>query len=321
VSRPVDPDEVVEPLLEGYADATTTDHHVNPDAMLEAEEAASLSPTPRRRRRRGVLFWAALAWIVVIILAAVFAGLLPLPGYGKPVGPPRMAPFQQWGNGLALGTDTFGRSNLSRIVYGARNSLLIAVFAALIGVSIGGFVGLVSGYLRGWTDRLSSFAVDTLLAFPPLVLLLTFTAVLQPKASTELIALSVLVIPTFVRLERAAAMSWSQRPFVLAARSYGTKELRIAVRHVLPNSALTLVTFIPTVIGALIIAEGSLSFLGLGIPSPAPSWGGMIADGKAALRTAPSVVFVPAVVVFLTVLSFNIIGETVRARLDTRARS
>lgn len=298
-----------------------TDHHVNPDSLFELEEAASESPAALRRRPRRVFFWVAVVWVVIIVLAAVLADVLPIPSVGLEVGPPRMGPFQQWGNGLILGTDAFGRSNLSRIVFGARNSLLIGAFAAVIGLAIGGFVGLVSGYLRGWTDRLSSFAVDTLLAFPPLVLLLTFTAVLQPKASTELIALTVLVIPTFVRLERAAAISWSQRPFVIAARSYGTKELRIAIRHVLPNSMITLVTFIPTVIAALIIAEGSLSFLGLGIPSPAASWGGMIADGKSSLRTAPSVVFVPAAVVFMSVLAFNVIGENVRSRIETKARS
>jgi peptide/nickel transport system permease protein len=153
------------------------------------------------------------------------------------------------------------------------------------------------------------------------VLLLTFTAVLGTKVSTVLLALSVLIIPTFVRLERGAAMSWAERPFVLAARSYGTPDLRIAVRHVLPNSAMTLITYLPTVISALIVAEGSLSFLGLGIPSPTPSWGVMIAEGRSSLRTDPSVVFVPATVVFLTVFAFNVIGENVRGRLDSRSRS
>ena len=150
--------------------------------------------------------------------------------------------------------------------------------------------------------------------------LLTITAVLTPKLSTLLIGLSVIIIPTFVRLERAGAMARAERPFVLAARSYGSKDLRIAVRHILPNSVLTLITYIPTVISALIVAEGSLSFLGLGLPPPTPSWGGMIAEGKTSLRIEPSVVFVPAAFVFLTVLAFNIVGEQVRARYDSRDR-
>ncbi len=294
---------------------------VAPDAMLVDETAAEESPTPRRHGRRSVLFWMSAGWIVAIFVASVFADLLPLPGYGEAVGAPRTPPFEQVGDGMVLGTDAFGRSNLSRVIYGARTSMLIGMVATGLGLLVGGFVGLVSGYLRGWTDRGSSFLVDTLLAFPPLVLLLTITAVLEPSPSTVLLGLSILVVPTFVRLERAAAMAWSERPFVLAARSYGTKDLRIALYHILPNSVLTLITYVPTVISALIVAEGSLSFLGLGIPSPTPSWGVMIADGKSSLRTDPSVVFVPAAFVFFTVLAFNIIGEHVRARFESRSRT
>lgn len=291
---------------------TTT---VNTDDMTSPED------TPTRRRPRDLAYKLSLGWVVFIVGAAILAPVLPLPDVGEPVGPARLGPFREFGDGLILGTDNFGRSNLSRAIFGARNSLLIGIVAAIIGLVVGGFVGLVSGYRRGWTDRTSSFVVDTLLAFPPLVLLLTFTAVLGTKVSTVLLALSVLIIPTFVRLERGAAMSWAERPFVLAARSYGTPDLRIAIRHVLPNSAMTLITYMPTVIAALIVAEGSLSFLGLGIPSPTPSWGVMVAEGRSSLRTDPSVVFVPAAFVFLTVLAFNSIGETVRGRLDSRARN
>ena len=297
------------------------DSFVVPDAMLVYETAAEETPTPRRHRRRSVLCWISAGWIVAMFFASVFADLLPLPGYGEAVGVPRSPPFAQVGDGMLLGTDAFGRSNLSRVIYGARTSMLIGMVATGVGLLVGGFVGLVSGYLRGWTDRGSSFLVDTLLAFPPLALLMTITAVLEPSLSTVLLGLSILVVPTFVRLERAAAMASSERPFVLAARSYGTKNLRIALRHILPNSVPTLITYVPTVISALIVAEGSLSFLGLGIPSPTPSWGGMIADGKSSLRTDPSVVFVPAAFVFLTVLAFNIIGEHIRARFESRART
>lgn len=307
--------------LTGVDGALGRDRHLNADALLAAETAAETSPVPAKRAKRHVLFWAAVGWVSGVFLAALFADFLPLPGYGIQAGPPRLGPFQEFGNGLMLGTDAFGRSNLSRVIYGARVSMIVGIVATGVGLFVGGGIGLMSGYLRGWTDRGSSFLVDALLAFPPLVLLMAITAVLQPKVSTILAGLSILVIPTFVRLERAAAMSWSERPFVLAARSYGTKDFRIALRHILPNSALTLITYVPTVISAMIIAEGSLSFLGLGIPSPTPSWGVMIADGKNVLRVSPSVVFVPAAFVFLTVLSFNLIGENVRARFDRRSRS
>lgn len=290
---------------------------VNPDATLARDIAATDSPTPRRRRP--ILVWLAAGWLLLLLAAALLADLLPIPFHADRVGPARLGPFKEFADGQILGTDTFGRSNLSRAVYGARNSMIVGIVAAAMGMFVGGFIGLASGYLRGWTDRVASYLVDTLLAFPPLVLLLAMTAVFRPRISTVLLALSVLVIPTFVRLERAAAMSWAQRPFVLAARAYGTSELRIALRHVLPNSMLTLITFLPTVISAMIVAEGSLSFLGLGIPPPAASWGVMVAEGRSALRQAPNVVFVPAAFVFLTVLAFNIIGEHVRALLESRS--
>lgn len=275
----------------------------------------------RQRSRRPVLVWLAAVWIVLLLLAAIFAGLLPLTSPATAVGKARTPPFKFFDAGRILGTDASGRSNLARAVYGARNSMLIGVLAATIGLVIGGFVGLVSGYLRGWVDRVSSFYVDTMLAFPPLILLIAVSSALGAKVSTVLVALSVLVIPTFIRLQRAAAMSWAQRPFVLAARSYGSGETSIAIRHVLPNSMLTMLSFIPVVISNLIVAEGALSFLGLGIPSPTPSWGVMIADGRRALRTEPSVVFVPAVFVFLTVMSFNVVGEFARSRFESRNRT
>jgi peptide/nickel transport system permease protein len=284
------------------------------------ESAEHRAPAGPPRRRRDIAVWLSVGWIVVVAGAAVVAAWLPLPEVGEPVGPPRTDPFETWGGGLALGTDAFGRSNLSRVIYGARNSLTVAVLATSVGLVVGGSIGLVAGCVRGVPDRISSFAVDVVLSLPPLVLLLAFTAVLGSTISTILLALTILVIPTFVRIHRAAALSWSERPFVLAARSYGASELRTAIRHVLPNSAPTLVTYVPTVISGLIIAEGSLSFLGLGVPPPSPSWGGMIADGRTALRTDPFVVLVPAATVFLTVLSLNLIGDRGRERLHEIAR-
>ncbi len=306
-------------------DPVLTDPHlgesVHTDSTMSGAAAVASSASGRPGRRRRVLFWLAVGWVVLVIFGAVFANVLPLPTQAQRVGPARMPPFHHFAHAEVLGTDTFGRSNLARAIYGTRNSLLIGVTAAVIGLLVGGFVGLAAGYLRGWTDRLSSFVVDTMLAFPALILLLTISAVLGPKPSTVLIALSLLVVPAFVRIERAAALAWSQRPFVLAARSYGCSEVRIAIRHVLPNSILTLISVMPTLIAGLIVAEGALSYLGLGIPSPNASWGVMISEGQGALQTAPAVVFVPAAFVFLTVLSFNIIGEQTRTRLESRGRA
>ena len=161
--------------------------------------------------------------------------------------------------------------------------------------------------------------MDSLLAFPALVVLLALTAILKPQLSTIVLGLSLLSMPAFARLERGSALAWAERPFVLAARSYGTSRLRTAFAHVMPNSAVILVTYMPTIVAALIVAEGSLSFLGLGVPPPTVTWGGMILDGEPNLATAPNQVLVPAAFIFVTVFALNILGERVRGRLDTRA--
>jgi peptide/nickel transport system permease protein len=267
-----------------------------------------------------VMMWVASGWLFLMLIAAVFADLLPVPSYATPVGDARISPFHHFSASLILGTDSFGRSMLSRAIYGARTDLLVSLLACAIGVALGGLLGLVAGYLRGWADRVLSFVVDSALALPPLVFLLTITTVLQPKLSTLVLGLAVLTVPAFARLERGAALAWAERPFVLAARSYGASRTRVAFRQVLPNSFLTIITFAPTVMAGLIVAEGSLGFLGLGLPPPTSSWGTMIADGRDQLRTAPHEVLVPSVFVFLTVMAFNVLGEGVRGRLESRSR-
>lgn len=287
----------------------------------EGIEAAGLPPVrPVKRRRFDVILSIAVGWLALMTIAALFASLLPIAAPNESIGPRLQPAFQELGNSMALGTDAFGRSLLSRAIYGARSSLLVGVSAATIGCLVGGMIGLLAGYMRGRTDRATSFLIDTLLAFPPLVVLLTLTAILRPQMSTIILGLSLLSMPTFARLERGSALVLAERPFVLAARSYGTSRVRTAFAHVLPNSVVTLVTFLPTIIAALIVAEGSLSFLGLGIPPPTVTWGGMILEGKSYLRNSPNQVFVPGAFIFLTVFSFNILGERARGWLDSRRR-
>jgi peptide/nickel transport system permease protein len=160
------------------------------------------------------------------------------------------------------------------------------------------------------------FGTDALLAFPPLVLLLAISSILRPSFGTLLFGLTVLVIPTFARLARANTLNWASREFVLAARNMGASRLRIAFREILPNLAPPILAYLPTVVAALIVAEGSLSFLGLGLPSPTPSWGSMIADGKDFLRTDPDLVLIPAATIFLTIFALNQVGDRARARFD-----
>lgn len=277
-----------------------------------ATEAVVRAPAvPEVRRRHSVLFGIAAAWLGVIVVAAVFAPLLPIQEYEVPIGPPRAAPDGTLG-GL-LGTDGLGRSMLSRVVYGARVSLVVGVVAALSGFVVGSALGLLAGYLRGWVDSVLSYLADALLAFPPLILLLALASALQPSITTLLVALAVLVVPTFMRLARAGTLRWSSYDFVRAATNIGAGPMRVMCRELLPNLLPSVLAYLPVVIASLIVAEGSLSFLGLGIPPPMPSWGGLINDGTEYLATDPLVVLVPAAAIFLTVFALNVVGDRLRS--------
>lgn len=274
---------------------------------------------PRVRRRRSVLVLLSYAWLAVVILAAVLATVLPLPPYDIAVGAPRQLP-RLGSLDLLFGTDQLGRSLLTRGVYGAQVSLLVGTVAGLVGSAVGLVLGMLAGYLRGWFDSLIRLLADAMLAFPPLILLLALSSVLTPSIPTIMIGLTLLVIPTFIRLARANTLTWSAREFVTAARTLGAGRGRILRREILPNLLPSQAAYLPVVMAALIVAEGSLSFLGMGIPPPTPSWGGMISDGKDAIGEYPHLVFVPAVVIFLTVFALNQVGDHLRHRFDRTLR-
>ncbi|MEV0362367.1 ABC transporter permease [Nocardia fusca] len=274
---------------------------------------------PRVRRSRSILVYLSYAWLIVMISAAIFADLLPLASYSIPVGPPRQPP-QLGSLDLLAGTDNLGRSMLSRCVYGAQVSLLIGTVATLIGSTLGTSIGMLGGYFQKRTDAGIRLLSDTMLAFPPLILLMALTAVFTPGLPTLMAGLSLIIIPSFIRLARANTLTWTAREFVLAARNMGAGHGRILGREILPNVLPPLLAYLPIVMAALIVAEGSLSFLGLGIPPPTPSWGGMISDGKDSLATAPHLVFVPAAVIFCTVFALNQAGDHLRGRFDRTMR-
>lgn len=286
------------------------------DRQLQAGESKVDKPVvAQRKKKRSILVAATYLWVGAVILFAALANVLPIADYGVPVGSPRLPP--QFGSiDLLLGTDTFGRSILSRCIYGARVSLLIGVVAGLAGLSIGTILGMTAGYFRGRVDWVLSLLTDAMLAFPPLILLLALTSILTPSVTTILLGLTLVTIPAFMRLARATTISWASREFVRAAKNLGAGHKRILLKEIFPNVVPTLGAFFPIVIATLIVAEGSLSFLGLGIPPPQPSWGGMISDGKAAIATAPHMVLVPATVIFLTVFALNQLGDHLRLRFD-----
>jgi len=270
---------------------------------------------PVRRRLIGGLFIASVIWIALVALGAIFAGLLPIPSPTDMdmLGKRALPSAEHW-----LGNDVLGRDVFSRLIYGGRISLTVGLLAPVLGVTIGGALGMAAGYFRGRLEIFITGGMDVLLAFPPLVFVLAVTAFMGQSVANITLVIGVLGIPAFTRVARAVTLTLTEREFVVAARALGATHTRILLRELLPNVALPLAAFFLLGVAVTIVVEGALSFLGLGVPPPAPSWGSMIAEGRDSLDIAPWLAFLPAGFMFLTVLSFNIIGDTLRALTDPR---
>ena len=269
----------------------------------------------RLKRRRGALL--GLAVVLLFIAMAVFA---PWFGLQDPVatswGAIRKAPSAaHW-----FGTDEIGRDVLSRVVWGTRASLLAGLVSVSISLLLGVPIGLAAGFLGGFADALISRITDAFLACPFLILAIALAAFLGPSLSNAMIAIGVSATPIFVRLARAQVLNVKVEDYIEAARAVGNPPLRIALRHVLPNITPPVIVQATLAIASAVIAEASLSFLGLGQQPPAPSWGSMLNTAKNYVDSAPWMAIWPGVSIFLLVLSFNLLGDGLRDALDPRQR-
>ncbi|MEE9283521.1 MAG: ABC transporter permease [Nitrososphaerales archaeon] len=225
------------------------------------------------------------------------------------------------GEEFIFGSDNFGRDVFSRVVYGARSSLFISIVSVTIGTSIGAVVGTVTAYRGGILDLVSQRLMDTLLGFPSLVLAVILVVTLRPSVSTITIAIAVALIPQIVRLSRARTLSLKEENFVVAARGIGAPSWQVIFRHVLPHSLGPIVSYSFGYVSVALVAESALSFLGLGVPPPLPSWGGMIQEGRIFFEVAPWLIIFPGLTLALTAVSFAILGDLLRDIFDPRERT
>ena len=270
------------------------------------------APLPRRFDVSSVL---AITFLAVVVLASLLAPWVapysPIEqDYAQMLAPPSAAHL--------LGTDDLGRDVFSRLIHGGKASLFGALLAVAVGTLIGVPVGLIAGFRGGWVDDVIGRLLDTLLSFPAIVLAVAITGALGIGLTNGMIAVGVVFSPVLARLARAQAMVVKQELYVDAARSFGATNARILWRHVLPNAVQPLIVQVTLMLAVALLAEASLSFLGLGVQPPWPSWGAMLTRAYHYMEAAPEQMFAPGLAILLTALAFNALGETVRVLLDPR---
>ena len=286
---------------------------------MAAVVADAMELTPQRRAARRLLrrggAMVGLAVVLFFVLVALFA---PWIAPHDPLATSWNAVRQAPGAAYLFGADELGRDVLSRIVWGTRASLLAGVVSVCISVAFGVPIGMLAGYLGGWADALISRLTDAMLACPFLILAIALAAFLGPSLTNAMIAIGVSATPVFIRLTRAQVLSAKSEDYVEAARALGNPHLRIALRHIFPNILAPLIVQATLAIAAAVIAEASLSFLGLGQQPPAPSWGSMLNTARNYVDQAPWMAIWPGLSIFLLVLSFNLLGDGLRDALDPR---
>jgi peptide/nickel transport system permease protein len=265
---------------------------------------------------RGVVIFG----LIVILLLAVSAIFAPWLAPYDPYDQQLDYVLKQPSGKFLLGTDALGRDTLSRIIYGARNSLMVGLVALCIAATAGMAIGLIAGYFGGWINSICMRFIDSLMCFPMILMALVVAALLGGGLKNVMIALGVAMLPGYARLMCGQVLSVKENDYVLAERSLGASNARIMFRHILPNCLPPLIVLITMQIGAAILTEAGLSFLGIGIEPPAAAWGTMINDGRVYLLTNPVLSCAPGIAIMLVVFSFNMVGDGLRDALDPRLR-
>ena len=282
-------------------------------------------PLPRTnelRRIFKVMFsrWVVTGGAVIILILIIIAIFAPLLAPYDPDTPDLKAMLAQPSSQHLLGTDEVGRDVLSRVIYGSRISLLVGIVGVTIAGVIGIALGLVAGYFSGIVNNVIMRFIDALLSFPPLVLMLAIAAVLGGGVLNVLVALGIGMMPTYCRLMCAQVASLRASDYITASHSIGASNLRIMLRHLLPNAFPPLLVLITVNLGTAIMMEASLSFLGIGILPPTATWGAMVSSGQRFIFEYPLLTFAPGVAILLVVLAFNMVGDGLRDALDPRLR-
>jgi peptide/nickel transport system permease protein len=258
-----------------------------------------------------------LAILGLVVTLAIFA---PLVTTVDPYTMNRIDSLQGPSRAHPMGTDELGRDLFSRVVYGARTSLMVAASAVTIATLIGTPIGILAGYLEGWVDSFSMRVMDVVFAFPALLLALAITAFLGPNLRNATLALGIVYAPGFARIVRGPVLSAKHQEYVEASRVSGANTGRILVRHVLPNVISPLIVSATVTFSFALLAEAALSFLGLGAQPPEPSWGAMLSGGRRFMETVPSLAIFPGIAIMITVLGSNLLGDALRDVLDPRLR-
>lgn len=286
-------------------------------AVIDAPAPVADASGDVGRHRYGPLFWTAAAWISLIVFVAVFGDFLPLKDPNRINPADKLLPVLT--EGSVLGTDQLGRDILARLVAGARISVFISVATVTVGIIVGGLIGTTVGFFGGRVERFVMVVVNIMLSFPALVLLLGVVAMVGSSLKVLTVMFSILAVPGYTRFARASTLVLMQRDWVLVSQMVGSKRRRIVLGVLMPDVLITLITFGLLALGGVIVAEGTIAFLGFGIPPPQATWGSMIADGKNSLDESLHLALVAAGTMFLTILSLNLVGDGLRRRYQLRA--